>query len=225
MKAAAELCKGRRYQEPDAYLALQTLYKMSHCHSGWDGVGIDDNVRCYSLTGKRHVLQHRNKGSAASPGPCCCQPGRRFNGPGLIIDHRSQQVLGKRLPVHLLSVLDATGPFLSMSAGKLVSNLGDADRADLQEMESAQLPACISSSAVQVEGLSAHPDLTELVALLVQRHHHLIHDSSLTGSQEGATVPLGVAPVGALQLIFVLRQRHRLPNDHVLTRHTNTRSD
>lgn len=150
--------------------------------------------------------------------------------PRPVIDHRSPITAGAGeapacLPVYLLSVLDATGPFLSMSAGKLVPNLGDADRADLQEMESAQLPACNSSSAVQVEGLSAHPDLTELVALLVQRHHHLIHDSSLTGSQEGATVPLGVAPVGALQLIFVLRQRHRLPNDHVLTRHTNTRSD
>lgn len=154
--------------------------------------------------------------------------GMSFN-TGTKISCLTKSLLGKRLPaclpVYLLSVLDATGPFLSMSAGKLVSNLGDADRADLQEMESAQLPACNSSSAVQVEGLSAHPDLTELVALLVQRHHHLIHDSSLTGSQEGAAVPLGVAPVGALQLIFVLRQRHRLPNDHVLTRHTNTRSD
>ena len=50
-------------------------------------------------------------------------------------------------PTHLLPVLDATRALLPVSAGKLVPNLRDPDR--------------------------AHFDLAELVALLVHRHHHL----------------------------------------------------
>lgn len=72
---------------------------------------------------------------------------------------------------------------------------------------------------------STHPDFAELVTLLVQCHHHLIHNSSFTGSQKGATIPFGVAPVSAVQLIFILWQRHRFPNDHVLARNTNARCD
>lgn len=72
---------------------------------------------------------------------------------------------------------------------------------------------------------STHPDFAELVTLLVQCHHHLIHNSSFTGSQKGATIPFGVAPVGAVQLIFILWQRHCFPNDHVLARNTNARCD
>lgn len=71
----------------------------------------------------------------------------------------------------------------------------------------------------------AHPDLAELVALLVQCHHHLIHYSSFTGSQKGATIPFGVAPVGAVQLVVILWQCHRFPDDHILSRNTDTRSD
>lgn len=41
------------------YLALQTLNQMANCHPGWDGMRVDDDVRCYSLTGERHVLQHK----------------------------------------------------------------------------------------------------------------------------------------------------------------------
>lgn len=72
-----------------------------------------------------------------------------------------------------------------------------------------------------VSGVPSHPDLAEFVALLVQGHHHLVHDTSLAGSQKGAAVPFGVAPVGTVQLVVVLRQCHSFPYDHVLARDTN----
>lgn len=65
-------------------------------------------------------------------------------------------------------------------------------------------------------GLRTHPNLAELVALLVEGDHDLVHDARLAGAEEGAAVPLGVAPVGAVQLVVGLRQGHRLADDHVL---------
>ena len=84
----------------------------------------------------------------------------------------------------------------------------------------SQVSCCVVSCVA-----SSHPDLAELVALLVQSHHHLVHDAGLAGPQEGAAVSLGVAPVGALQLVVVLRQRHRLPDDHVLAGDTDAGRD
>lgn len=69
--------------------------------------------------------------------------------------------------------------------------------------------------------LSSYPDLTELVPLLVQSHHDLVHNAGLTGPQEGAAVPLGVALVGAVKLVVIFWQRYGLTDDHILTGHTN----
>lgn len=41
------------------HLSLQTLDQMADCHSGRDGVRVDDDVRGDSLAGEWHVLQHR----------------------------------------------------------------------------------------------------------------------------------------------------------------------
>lgn len=38
------------------YLSLQTLNQMADCHSGRDGVRVDDDVGGDSLAGERHVL-------------------------------------------------------------------------------------------------------------------------------------------------------------------------
>ena len=55
----------------DYYLALQTLDQMADCHSGRDGVRVDDDVRCDSLAGERHVLQHRTQSDLQrSPAYC-----------------------------------------------------------------------------------------------------------------------------------------------------------
>ena len=54
---------------------------------------------------------------------------------------------------HLGPVADATSSLLPVSTGELVPNLGRLH--------------------------SAHSDLTELVALLVEGHHHLVNDARL----------------------------------------------
>lgn len=38
------------------YLALQTLDQMTNCHTRWNGVGVDDDVRCETLAREQHVL-------------------------------------------------------------------------------------------------------------------------------------------------------------------------
>lgn len=77
----------------------------------------------------------------------------------------------------------------------------------------------------QVSQVCAHPDFAELVALLIQGHHDLVHDARLTGPQKRAAVSLRVAAVRAIQLVVILWQCHRLPNDHVLARNTDARCD
>lgn len=123
----------------DPYLALQTLDEMPHCHSGWDGVGIDDYIRCYPLTGKRHVLQHTDRISGLiGIKSALLQTG---SNPSLALTFQHPPTQTQTCcssafpPLYLLSVLDTTGPFLPMSAGKFISNLGDPDGADLQERE------------------------------------------------------------------------------------------
>ena len=61
-----------------------------------------------------------------------------------------------------------------MATGKLVPHLRDPHRANL--------------------------DLTELVAILVDREHHLINDPCLTGAQERTGITLGEPPGTALKL-------------------------
>lgn len=70
-----------------------------------------------------------------------------------------------------------------------------------------------------------HPDFAELVALLVERDHDLVHNPGLAGAQEGAAVPLGVAAIGAVQLVVVLRQRYGLADDDVLAGDADARRD
>ena len=65
---------------------------------------------------------------------------------------------------HLLSVGDAACTFLAVATGKLVTNLG-----------SPHWP---------------NPDLTELVAILVDREHHLVHNTGLTGAKLCASISL-----------------------------------
>ena len=61
-----------------------------------------------------------------------------------------------------------------MSRGELVTDLRDAD--------------------------GAHPDLGELVAVVVERQHHLVHDTRLRVTQERGRVSLGEPLRRALQL-------------------------
>lgn len=75
---------------------------------------------------------------------------------------------------YLLPVGDTTGSFLSVATGELVSNLWRLDGPDT--------------------------DLTELVALLVQRDHHLVNNARLTPPHEHARVTLGEPLGGTLQL-------------------------
>lgn len=67
-----------------------------------------------------------------------------------------------------LSIGDTTGSFLPMTTGKLVTNLRCSHR--------------------------SHFDLTELVAILVDREHHLVNNTSLTGSQLSTSISLGEPP-------------------------------
>lgn len=64
----------------------------------------------------------------------------------------------------LLSVGDTTGSFLPMTTGKLVTNL--------------RCPH------------GPHLDLAELVAILVDRKHHLVNNTSLTGPQLSTSISL-----------------------------------
>ena len=78
-------------------------------------MGIDDNVRCDSLTGEWHILKHKHyvRGNSVHT-----TRNRRSD-----TDAQSDD----QLPVYLLSVLDSTGSFLSMPAGKFVSDLRNPD--------------------------------------------------------------------------------------------------
>lgn len=78
------------------------------------------------------------------------------------------------LAQYLLSVGDTTGSFLSVATSELVADLRRLDGPDA--------------------------DLTELVALLVQRNHHLVNNSCLAPPHEHARVTLGEPFGGTLQL-------------------------
>lgn len=65
---------------------------------------------------------------------------------------------------HLHTISDPTGALLAVTTRKLISNLRNPHRSNF--------------------------DLTELVAILVHREHHLIDDSGLTGTQECASITL-----------------------------------
>merc|ERR1719150_2317633 len=90
----------------------------------------------------------------------------------------------------LLSVLDTAGSFLSVSTGKLVSDLWDPDR--------------------------PHSDLGELVSLHIKSQHDLVHNSCLRVTEESTGDSLGVSLSLPLQLVVILRQGDRLADDDVL---------
>lgn len=75
---------------------------------------------------------------------------------------------------YLLPVGDTTGSFLSVATGELVADLRHLDSPDAY--------------------------LTELVALLVQRDHHLVNNARLAPPHEHARVTLGEPLGGTLQL-------------------------
>lgn len=75
---------------------------------------------------------------------------------------------------YLLSVSDSTCSLLSVPTSKLISNL-----------------RCLGGS---------HTNLTELVALLVDCHHHLIYNTSLCPPHEHTAIPLGISPGCSLKL-------------------------
>ena len=74
----------------------------------------------------------------------------------------------------LLSVGDATGTFLPVTTGKLVSNLRCPHR--------------------------PHFDFTELVAILVDRKHHLVNNTSLTRPQLSTSISLREPPWRSFKL-------------------------
>ena len=96
---------------------------------------------------------------------------------------------------HLSSIRNSASSFLSVPTGELVSDLRDPHGTD--------------------------PDLGELVSVLVDADHDLIHNSSLAGSQKRGHVALQEAIAGTLQLVLVLREHYCLADDYVIARNTD----
>lgn len=118
----------------------------------------------------------------------------------------------------LMTILNTARSLLSVARREFVANLRNTHRSDT--------------------------NLTELVALAVQRQHHLIDNSRFRVTQKCRRVLLGEALRVSIQLssnnsnyfhilqfqkritiylIVVLRQRNRFANDHIIAGHTNSR--
>lgn len=119
----------------------------------------------------------------------------RRNGVRVDDDVGSQALASER---HiLLAVLNSARTLLTVTGGEFVANLRDADRADA--------------------------NLAKLVALGVQRQHHLVHNARLRVTQESGRVSFRELFSGALQVVVVLRKSDRFANNHVIARHTKSR--
>eukprot|EP00123_Amoebidium_parasiticum_P018025 comp24071_c0_seq1/m.43308 comp24071_c0_seq1/g.43308 ORF comp24071_c0_seq1/g.43308 comp24071_c0_seq1/m.43308 type:complete len:370 (+) comp24071_c0_seq1:731-1840(+) len=93
----------------------------------------------------------------------------------------------------LRAVLDTACTFLTVTTGKLVSDLGDAHL--------------------------AHTHLAELVALLVDRKHDAVNNTLLTLLQTLRRIPLSKPPVHDLQAVSIVDDWLRHSHDDVTTAH------
>ncbi len=143
------------------HFALQTLDQVTNCHPTGYGVWVDDDVGGDAFTRERHVLQKHP-----------------VTYTGTQIKDQSPFSCWRiflRIPVHhgtsrhrtktyLLPISNPTGSFLTVSTGEFVSNLRSF--------------GCANS------------DFAELVALLIDGHHHLVYDTRLSSAHEHTGVSL-----------------------------------
>ncbi|KAH3659291.1 hypothetical protein OGATHE_006175 [Ogataea polymorpha] len=136
------------------HLGQQTLDQVGDCHTGRNGMRVDDQVWNNALCRERHVF---------------------------------------------MSIRDTYGTLLTMSRGKLVSNLRHLGR--------------------------SHSDLGELESFGVGGQKHLVNDSALSCSQWSRGVSFCVVFGSLPKLLCVWWNRNGFTNDNIVSGNTNTRSN